>query len=184
MQDLANGHRRRRIRILINPAIGGERALDEESRAHLAEHVGTVRRLVVDAEARLNPEIERFLESSNAGGRSAPESVLRIGARAHVDVAPRLADQTPCRIGQSAGMIEGEIRSQQVLVRERLDLFRGNTVRMDFQSQAARERPVLPVWIRERAQRHQLVVRREVLLLQAGEVRGPLVVPRPELRRS
>ena len=81
-------------------------------------------------------------------------------------------------------MVEGEVRSEQVVFRERLDQLGGNAIRMDFQSEAASQRPVFPVRIRERTQRDQLIVRREVLLLQAREVRGPLVVPRPELRRS
>jgi len=125
-----------------------------------------------------------LLETADACRRARAQPVLRVGSRTDIDIATRLADQAPRGIGQAVRVVEGEIWREQVFVRERLDQLGGNAVGMDFQSQAACVCPVLPVGIRKRAERHQLVARREVLFLQAGQVGGPLVVPRPELRGS
>ncbi len=80
-------------------------------------------------------------------------------------------------------MVEREVRPEEVLLRERLNLVRGHTVGVNPQAQAPGHGPVLPVRIREGAQRHELIVRREVFLLQSGQIGGPLHIPGPELGR-
>ena len=81
LEDLANGHRHRRVRILVGAPVCRERALDEERRTHLAEHVRAVRGLVVHTEPWVYAEVERLLKAADASrGRRCRVRIARPSA--------------------------------------------------------------------------------------------------------
>ena len=82
-------------------------------------------------------------------------------------------------------MVEREVGTEQVLLREGLHQVGGDAVGVNASVPGCEPAPSSRDWrIPERPQRHQLIVRSEVLLLQSGQVLRPLLVPCSELRRS
>jgi hypothetical protein len=94
----------------------------------------------------------------------APESFTRC----HTGVWPVLT------------VVEGVVGTQEFFLPELLELPAcGIRLCCDPDPELARQRPVLAFHAREHAQRHELIVGGEVLLLKTREILRPLPIPSP-----
>jgi hypothetical protein len=76
LEDVLDLDWRGRVRQTLEDAVSAHTALEEESHAHLGEHIGAVAGLVVHAETGPHSVIERTLQCWNSLG----QPILRVGS--------------------------------------------------------------------------------------------------------
>ena len=142
MEHVAHHQRLGRILIAGEFAVLRHRALDVERNPHLHEHIGRVGGFVIDAETRLDAVVPGVLQRADAFA----ERILRVRARAHVDVGAAVEKDLPGPLRQRAAMVEGVVRADQLVGRQRIEqrrLLRALEFGGDAKPELARHRPVL-----------------------------------------